>query len=304
MVKICLGLVLLIFSGVLSSTSLQGYWVFYQPQYRDNDITLLEWKEMLANLKLEGAKGIVFQWSSVDESSTLNSAQMQRLKQIFTLAEQQKLKVIIGLHADSDFFKRIKQPANSLYYYFNKQSTMSVGIAKQWQSVWQSDVFSGWYITQEVDDYHWRELNHRRLLLQFLETLHAQLSLLGTNKPVYISAYLGGFQSVTITERLLKDISLNGKIKVWLQDGLGTGALNVKQRRYYFSSLLACNENIDKGVVYEYFREQKQAKSFSAIAATTKQWQHQLDVMKNYCHTQKLIFSLRYLPVAKGVLNL
>lgn len=297
------GLFLLLFySALASSTSLKNNWVFYQPQLRDSEVSTIVWQKMLLSLKKDGIKGIVFQWSTSDEDTQNNSIQLKKLQKIFTLAEQSNLQVIIGLHADSDFFKRIKQPASSLKYYLNKQSTLSMNVAKQWKDVWASDAFSGWYITQEVDDYHWRDTARRSLLLEFLQRLNLQLSLLNTGKPIYISAYLGGFQSATVTVNLLNDINLEGQIEVWLQDGLGTGALTDKQRNYYFPSLLACKD-IDKGIIYEFFREQKETSSFSAIPANAEQWQFQKEIMAEYCQTKKLIFSLRYLPVAHGILN-
>ncbi|PKH06946.1 DUF4434 domain-containing protein [Moritella sp. Urea-trap-13] len=302
MVKGILSSLLLLFS-INAAAVVKDSWVFYQPQLRDSSVTTAQWQGLLSELKQSGAKGIVLQWTAYGERGDLSVKQNRQLEQVFILAEQMHLKVIIGLYSDPDFFSSIKQPAASLKYYLHKQKVLSLKQVQQWLKYVNSTAFSGWYLTEEIDDYHWQDEDKKSLLIKHLTSIKDEILKLTPEQPIYISAYIGGYQSASHVSDLFSAISLQGQLNVLLQDGFGTQALTAEQKKYYFSSLLSCDNSTVSGTVFEYFRQQKDTEVFKANPPSQAQWQRQLNSMSTYCHGEKVIFSLRYLPYAQGILD-
>ncbi|SQD80694.1 DUF4434 domain-containing protein [Moritella yayanosii] len=303
MVRGILVSVLLLFS--INATALvKDSWVFYQPQLRDVSVTKAQWQVLLSELKQSGAKGIVLQWTAYGERSDLSIKQDEQLEQVFKLADKMQLKVIIGLYSDPDFFSRIKQPTASLKYYLHKQKVLSLKQVDKWLEYVNSTAFSGWYLTEEIDDYHWQDAGKKNLLMQHLTSMKEAILTLTPKQPIYISAYIGGHQSALNVRSLFSAVSQQGQLKVLLQDGSGTQALTAEQRDYYFSSLLSCENDSSpiSGTVFEYFRQQQNVDVFNALPPSKAQWQQQLKSMGGYCNGDKFIFSLRYLPYAQGIL--
>lgn len=275
-------------------------WVFYQPQQQDKQITAEQWQGLMLTLKQAGAKGLVLQWSAYGNNQFYRPYELP-LTQRAQLASQAGLQVMVGLYLDDDYFERIKQSAASLPFYLNKQRALSLQQAQRWHEFSQQDGFAGWYIPEEIDDYHWQDATKKQLLMQHLSATHQALIELTPDAPIYISAYIGGHLPAVKAQTLLQDISLQGKLNVWLQDGIGTGALNAAQREMYFSGIFSCQgkETAPEGVVLERFRQDKQAQSFFATGASQSEWQQQLQLAKAWCPRQTAIFSLRYLALAQ-----
>jgi hypothetical protein len=91
---------------------------------------------------------------------------------------------------------------------------------------------------------------------------------------------------------------------VWWQDGSGTAALQASQRALYRTQLLPCPRgHYAPSLVLEAFRQTNAASQpFSARPATPPEWQAQLRSAQAACPTQTAVFSLRYLPLSRGLL--
>lgn len=287
---------------------LQAGWVIYQPQTRDMNVPDSDLASLFNALKLQGAEGIVLQWSKYG-NQTFYKNNVFWLGEVYKLAEQANLKVIIGLSLDFAYFDEIKKPAATLDVYLEEQAVIASTVVDRWLPYIDSAAFAGWYITEEIDDYHWMEPAKKASLIKYLHSLHSKIEARRSKgHDIYLSAYLGGFQTPQETFALMQDISLDGKIKVWMQDGIGTQNLSPAQREYYYQpytrdAMQNCTDDSPlNGWVYEYFRQQPGA-GFSAISATAEQWDAQQKEMSQYCSEMKLIFSLRYLLPSLGILE-
>ncbi|RJG49417.1 DUF4434 domain-containing protein [Motilimonas pumila] len=275
-------------------------WVFYQPQQQDKQITRLQWQGVMKALKQAGAKGLVLQWTAYGDNTFGQPHELQ-LSTLAEFAAQAGLQVMVGLYLDSNYFEQIKQASSSLPFYLNKHRALSLKQAQHWQGFSQTPAFAGWYISEEIDDYHWQDYQKNQLLIEHLSASYEQLQQLTPEAPVYISAYLGGHLPVVKARHLLQRISLQGKLKVWLQDGVGTGALSHSQREMYFNGIFSCasEQGQPSGIVLERFRQNKQADSFAAEPAENAHWYQQIEWSKAWCPSQSAVFSLRYLTLAK-----
>lgn len=286
-------------------------WVVYQPQTRDMALSETKWHHIFKQLQQQGAKGIVFQWSAfgtahfnqgLPETPNLSGVNLERL---FELAAQRGLKVKIGLYSDPAFFKHIKQSPETLDDYLAQLQGQSLKQAMRWQPIWQNPAFTGWYIPEEIDDYHWQTSQQQTILINHLQELTGKLKQLTPEHGTYLSVYIGGHQQPTLTTDFFKQIAEQTKVNLWLQDGMGTQALSQVQRQSYFNALLSCKKPSNIGLIYEVFRQQSGPdETFSATYIEPQQWQQQLKQEQIYCPTENIVFSLRYLPLTKGYLQL
>ncbi|MFO6425416.1 DUF4434 domain-containing protein [Motilimonas sp. KMU-193] len=286
-------------------------WVVYQPQTRDMTLSETKWHHIFKQLQQQGAKGIVFQWSAfgsahfnqaLPETPNLNGVNLERL---FDLAAQRGLKIKIGLYSDPAFFHHIKQSHDQLDDYLAELQRHSLQQAMRWQPIWQNPAFAGWYIPEEIDDYHWQNPQQQAILIKHLQEFIGKLKQLTPEHETYLSVYIGGHQHPTQTTDFFKQIVAQTKVNLWLQDGMGTQALSQVQRQSYFNALLSCNKPSNIGLIYEVFRQQSGPdETFSASYIEPEQWQQQLKQEQIYCSTENIVFSLRYLPLAKGYLQL
>jgi len=272
--------------------------VFWQPQLRDSSASAGQWSTLMQTLHRQGFDTLVLQWTRygtafADENGT------QQLKQRAAAARAAGLKVIVGLHADPDFFSRQKQSAAALEHYLGRLRVADLQQAKRWADApaFQPD---GWYLSAEIDDLNWRSPERRALLLSWLGDTR-QLLAKRDSRPVFISSFFAGNMTPESYAGMLTDIKNQG-ISVWVQDGLGVKTLDKNQRQLYLDAAAGCRINAPAhGIVYEIF-DVAPGKMFSAQPLTEKEMAAQL-AQSSACGKDTLWFSLRYLPAAAGILH-
>lgn len=270
--------------------------VIWQPQLRDNSVTSAQWMTLMQSLRQQGFDTLVLQWTAY--GTAFNDVQeTQRLQQRAAAAKEAGLKVIVGLHADPDFFHRQKQSAAALSHYLGRLRVADLQQAQSWKKNFQPD---GWYISAEIDDLNWRNPAARQQLIQWLSDTRQQFALLD-DKPLYISSFFAGNMAPDSYSRMLAEIHQAG-MSVWVQDGYGVGKLTAPERQRYLDASAGC-EGVTpaSGTVYEVFNTLP-GKTFSAQPLPAADMASQLTA-RSACGKDRLYFSLRYLPVAKGILS-
>ncbi|MCS2169548.1 DUF4434 family protein [Scandinavium sp. TWS1a] len=268
--------------------------IFWQPQLRDNSIPPEQWRSLMQNVRQTGFDTLVLQWTRYGEAFS-NGNELNLLQQRTTDARAAGLNVIIGLHADPDFFQRQKQTATALTNYLNRLRVADIQQAKKW-----SAYADGWYISAEIDDLNWRNPGARAQLRQWLSTTRTQLTTVD-NKPVYISSFFAGNMTPESYGRMLAEIHQLG-LQVWVQDGQGVNTLTRSERALYLDASAGCESLTPaQGIVYELFQTQP-GKTFNTKALSSTELTTRL-TQKTACDKDRIYFSLRYLPIAKGTLE-
>ncbi|MGQ7091240.1 DUF4434 family protein, partial [Escherichia coli] len=214
-------------------------------------------------------------------------------------AQQAGLKLIVGLNADPEFFMHQKQSSAALESYLNRLLAADLQQARLWSAA-PGVTPDGWYISAEIDDLNWRSEAARQPLLTWLNNAQRLISDVSA-KPVYISSFFAGNMSPDGYRQLLEHVKATG-VNVWVQDGSGVDKLTAEQRERYLQASADCQSSAPaSGIVYELFVAGK-GKTFTAKPKPDAEIASLL-AKRSSCGKDTLYFSLRYLPVAHGILE-
>lgn len=265
--------------------------VMYQPQLRDTTVSDAQWQSVLSKLKGQGIDTLVLQWSRYDDAFTggESRAWLERKAQLTTASG---LKLVIGLAADGQFFERQKQPMPALENYLNHLRANDVAVAKRWVEVLGEQAISGWYISSELDDRHWRTPQMQQVAENWMNNTRLSLAAVA-DKPVAVSSFFAGNMTPDSYRKWITTLNHSG-VKVWMQDGAGTQVLTETERALYLQAPSA-------GKVIELFRQDKQAETFKAQPAPAAYQQKLLSTPVPQGQ-DRIFFSLRYMSAANGVL--
>ena len=159
--------------------------VFYQPLVKDNGV--LDLNKSIKKLSSLGVKQLVIQWSK--HGSTDFTQQKNFFRNVFQSAQKYKIKVIVGLYADDQYFQKIDDNKVDLKYYLFELEKENISQAKRvWESVKEYDSFGGWYIYDEIDDKHFRSEEKQKILKNYLQNMADDLDEI-SSKPLYISGF-------------------------------------------------------------------------------------------------------------------
>ncbi|MBM3104063.1 DUF4434 family protein [Pseudomonas sp. V1] len=257
--------------------------VFYQPLNRDAQLTQEQWRLLWKTTRAQGATTLIVQWTAYGDSDFGGAAGW--LSNSLRSAHEQGLQLVLGLYMDAAYYQRIEGvDSPELSAYWKAQLGRSLAQQRSVLKLWKLPV-AGWYLPMELDDLHFKDPLRRQTLSSQLKAFNRLL-----DAPLHVSAFSAGHLSPAANARWLEALAgLN--LQVWWQDGAGSGRLAPMVRQQY-EAALPCNI----GIVREAFRQvSTTGQPFSAVGATAQ--------AKTGCHPTA-VFSLRYLPWAKGLLTL
>jgi hypothetical protein len=266
--------------------------MIYQPQQRDMTLPKSFWLTVFANLRARGFDTLVVQWTQYGDIFSKGDEKLW-LQERLQDAVNADLNLVIGLYADPDGFSAVEVPTDLLEPYFLKSGEKSLALAKQWQTLIPADRIKGWYLPLEIDDRRWRSPADQQVLATQLKR---EVTLLEkySGKPVYLSAFFTGNSTPTQFAQMVATISEHGGIKIWIQDGRGTGVLLPKETDLYLNRLSDCAATTTSGIVYEIFRQTGPDRAFAAEPLTKDRLTRALK-QRAPCKGDSLFFSLRYL---------
>lgn len=241
---------------------------------------------------------LVLQWTRYGDAFTQPEQRALLFKRA-AAAQQAGLKLIVGLNADPEFFMHQKQSSAALESYLNRLLAADLQQARLWSAA-PGVTPAGWYISAEIDDLNWRSEAARQPLLTWLNNEQRLISDVSA-KPVYISSFFAGNMSPDGYRQLLEHVKATG-VNVWVQDGSGVDKLTAEQRERYLQASADCQSSAPaSGIVYELFVAGK-GKTFTAKPKPDAEIASLL-AKRSSCGKDTLYFSLRYLPVAHGILE-
>lgn len=279
--------------------------IFFQPQTGDRTVPAARWPDIFTAARSQGFDTLVVQWSAQGDALTGNLVfgpddaaghawLLQRLRE----ARKAGLQLVIGLGADADFFARQQANPGRLETYLRALRRQDRRIAAAWRAELGAGAIAGWYVPLEIDDRRWREPSARTPLLAHLRAESALGEQDGV--PVYASTFFAGNMAPDQWTDLLRQLEQTG-VRLWVQDGAGTGKLTAVERALYLAPVQRCDAQVAHGIVYEIFRQTAPDAAFAAEAAAPGE-AHGLLAQRAPCDKDSVFFELRYLPALGGAL--
>lgn len=245
----------------------------------------------LAKRVIEGDKNVNMMEVAIDEACVRIIAKRQP-----TASDLRLVMVISKTIAE---LERIGDVADKICRNLNRLLAADLQQARLWSAA-PGITPDGWYISAEIDDLNWRSEAARQPLLTWLNNAQRLISDVSA-KPVYISSFFAGNMSPDGYRQLLEQVKATG-VNVWVQDGSGVDKLTAEQRERYLQASADCQSSAPaSGIVYELFVAGK-GKTFTAKPKPDAEIASLL-AKRSSCGKDMLYFSLRYLPVAHGILE-
>lgn len=276
-----------------SQAAMRG--LIYQPQTRDRAVPPEQWQTMWQTARKDGFDTLVLQWTAHGEAFT-DEAGRAWLQARMQQAHDAGLALVIGLHSDPEFFTAQEQQGPALTGYLHELARNDAALALTWRKQLSVPI-AGWYLPMEIDDRRWRERVPRAALLDYLRVEMTGLHKHGAELPVYVTAFTGGFSTPDNFAKLLADASATG-VRVWWQDGAGTGKLKPAERGLYRTALNNCTSPAIAGIVHEAFKQTGSDQDFKAEPLAPAGMRDALDA-RAPCNGDSVVFELRYLPLAE-----
>ena len=272
-----LGVLLLILSVLVNADER----LFYQPLSRDAALSPAQWRTLWRETANQGVQTLIVQWSRYG-SEDFGGAQGW-LANSLRLAHEQGLQLVLGLHMDDAYYRRIDElDGAGLIAYWKAQLGQSLAQQQRLKDTWALPV-SGWYLPMELDDLHFQQADRREALHTLLQAFLRE-----AGGPMHLSVFSTGKLSPNGQAQWLEALARLG-LTVWWQDGAGTGRLPEFVRQQY-AAALAC----EIGIIREAFRQTStEGQPFKAAPAPPQ--------TSKSCHPQA-VFELHYRPWAKHLL--
>ena len=272
--------------------------IIYQPQLRDRSVAPAQWTTLFSQVRAQGFDTLVLQWTKYGEAFGDPAGHAWLLQRVLD-ARAAGLRIVLGLDGDPAFFQRQQAPTAALGDYLQTLSRRDVALARRWVDELGADAVAGWYLPIEIDDQRWRDPAAREALRIQLAAERRQLQRLA-RRPVYVTSFFAGHMAPPQYARLLGDIQRGG-VRIWVQDGAGTGQLDAGERGWYLAALGQCAAAHASGVVYEIFRQTGPDTAFTATPLPAKAMALAL-AQRAPCGGDSVFFELRYLPVGAPLL--
>ena len=285
-------LVILFFCTSLTTQAGEIKGIFFQPQQSDLAVPVKNWPQIFATAKAKGFNTLVVQWTSYGPTFS-SQVNQEWLRDRMIQASDANLQLIVGLGGDPEIFTKLKQAPPLLGSYFRKMNQANAELAIKWSQTLPKGSLSGWYLPLEIDDRQWREIAPRMELTKYLVRQVDEL----TNVlpvPVYVSSFFAGNMAPERYAAMLENIEARSKVRLWVQDGRGTGKLMPAERELYLKAVSNCAGFAVSGFIHEIFVQTQADHRFAAIPLDTASMSKALD-QKSPCEGDNIYFALNYL---------
>lgn len=190
--------------------------LFYQPLLKDEG--QMEWNHIFKEMHTCQIEALVLQWSRYGVVDFVRDDRW--LTEIFTEAQKYNIKVIVGLYADDQYFKKLEHSHINLEDYLTYLHKVNIEEAQKIYNIAKNyHAFSGWYLYDEIDDTNFATPKKQELLKEYLQSLASSLDTIA-QYPLYISGYFSNHMSPKAYTKMFSYITQQ-KYTVFLQSGIG-----------------------------------------------------------------------------------
>nr|WP_276510768.1 DUF4434 domain-containing protein [Oleiagrimonas soli] len=271
--------------------------LFYQPQSADAAVPEADWPPLFRRVRALGFDTLAVQWVAYGDAFT-EARERAWLEARLRQAQAAGLQLIVGLGADPAFFTRQQVAAAQLEPYLRTLARTDRALARSWLQRLPPEAVTAWYLPLEVDDLRWRDRAARAVLLKHLREEVRSLRQV-RDVPVYLSTFFAGHMAPGAYAELLRELGRTG-VRVWVQDGSGTGRLTSNERALYLRPLQQCDARLAHGVVYELFEQTGDDERFAARPLSGEAARTAL-TQRAPCAGDNVYFEMRYLPGMQAI---
>jgi hypothetical protein len=297
MIRLALALAL----GLLPFASRAQVALFYQPQLRDMQVAEPTWQPIFQQVRQAGFDTVVLQYTRYGDAFAAN-AEQDWLRRRIVDARVQGLRVMVGLYADPDFFNAQYQSGAALDTYLAQLRQRDTKLARQWVSTLGAAAIAGWYLYPEIDDLRWQDATARRSLVNHLKKERQALASIAPAS-VHVSSFFAGNTAPVPYHDLVMAVQGTG-VRVWVQDGAGTGVLSPATRQAYIDVLSQCSYAPADGIDYEIFRQTSSDGSAFTASRLAPADEAAALTQRAACGGASVFFEQRYLNAMAGLLPL
>ncbi len=251
-------------------------------------------------LQQDGLDILYIQWLQYGETNFLNAhirTGELLIQVILDNAAAHGIGVYVGLFSDPSFFQSLNAPDPDLKHYLTKLREKSFQAARGFRRTYGNHAaFRGWYLPEEIDDLNWQAPDRKEMLSAHLQALESGLKDMHAHKPMAFSSFFTGASSPRAYARFCRYLLKGTDRLLLVQDGLGTGRMDLSITRDYH---IALNHALDKSDglhwVVELFNDELPGPDFSGKAVSLGQFNERLAIVHDDFKGSRLIaFSLRY----------
>lgn len=249
------------------------------------------WQRLFEHFATLGLTELVVQWTRYDDTSFCPDDAPCLVDKVLDHADRFGLGVLVGLAHRSDFWDRIKAPAEDRRAYLAGLRDASLATAAGLAPVvGRHPSFRGWYLSEEIDDVSWNDPAERRILVEHLAELSFRLR---AETADAFRIGVSGFSNAALAPdgltALWTDILGASAIDVLLfQDGIGVGKLTLAELDPYLAAVSEATHSANRTlwVVVETFeRTDNGDDTFTARPASLGRIEAQLAVAAIHADT-------------------
>lgn len=257
--------------------------------------TPAQWNQLFDCLRRAGIDHLVVQWSVYGDEAFYSSSAWKRvpntpLETILNLADSYRMKVLVGLVHDNDYWSSIERDSASVSSYLRNLRIRSTRSAKELVPILQRHPsVEGWYISGEIDDVNWRSPEPRHLLFDYTGGVASDLRTLRPGMTIAISAFSQAQSSPQGFRQFWDEFFRRTSIDtVLFQDGVGVNKLNLREVPIYAAALqdAARKNNRNVRAVVELFQQVAgppiDQSAFRAVPAPLARIRAQLEIASKY----------------------
>lgn len=242
------------FERQIYSTSGGSKSVFFQPWKGDIKNEKYNWEIIFYKLKQANIDRLIIQWSQYHDLNFLQKHN-NLFKSLIKNAQKYDIKIVFGLYHEANWFNTIEHsPMKKLKDYFARLSDHHIQIAKKiYKRYGQTDLFSGFYIPQEVALYNFKAKNRQDALIQFFKNVSKRLKQNNIETQLYISSFYHQNtnikQMVGFHERMINQTP----VFIFIQDNTGKSAIEISTACNIYNEILDKLPKSRWGIVQEIF---------------------------------------------------
>ena len=208
-----------------------------------------QWVHLFDAFRRLSLSQVILQWVMSDGQSFFASnvagSVRSPLQMILELGETTNIDVIVGLVHDSDYWLRIDQPSPAVATYLaNRESRIVQLVTEITPLLRRYRSFSGWFMTEEVDDINWHEPAATSVLHSYLQRVSDYLHLAFPEIPVAISGFSNAHGTAVQLGDFWRELLCAAPAigTVLFQDGIGARKLTLQKLPRYLRAVRAATD--------------------------------------------------------------
>jgi len=260
------------------------------------------WQENLELVQAAGINRIIIQWSVEAQTSYFEpvpeyfTETYPAINHIFSVAEDIGMEVVTGLSYDPLYWERVPARSDILDIYLRVRNTINLRTQEALLDVFDGhQSWTGYYITEEIDDINWRQPGREDLLRQFLLRGGRIIRERDDLRSIFISAFFRKRTAPSTFAENMWSLTYGTEInELWVQDGIGVELLSRPLIEPYYVELQQrfYDQSPDVSLVIELFEQvSSDGEPFEAEPALPARVKNQLENASMVCR-EIIVFSL------------